>query len=750
MKKIFLTVLATVICACGEIGTSTMPVPSTTAWVDPFIGVEIGNTLPGAMLPFGMVRLSPDVAPPNHTTGYRSDRPIRGFSHNHLNGTGGGARYGNVLVIPETGPFDLFPEPERQNEYARPGYYSVLLKEHGNEIRCELTSTERVGFHRYTFSEPAGQLTADELLRGYSSGTKIHGRILIDASAIINMVEAEPTHNVKSGVNIVSDREIEGYGRFRGGWGGENPYTIYFAARFDRPFDACGTWKGSDSSNNLQQEGANVGSWSEFVLPQRGEVGLQIAISYISTEQAWRNMEQTAEKEFNDVRNAADSIWNSSLGLIQVEGGTPELKTVFYSALYHTMLMPTDLGTDENPGWSSEQRHFWDFYTLWDTYRTVMPLYTLIMPERQRDIIRCLLDIYDHRGWLPDAWTAGDYAYEQGGSNSDVVIADAVVKRLGGFSVPHAYEAIKHNADIISDNPYKYGRDLYEYEKYGYLSDNIKNGSSKSLEYAYEDFCVAQVANALGFEKDREMYSERSGNWINLFDSETHFFWAKDTRGDWMPGFSPTFRRPDYWNGPYFYEGTPWNYATYVPHDMQRLIGLHGGPENFKEFLDELFDGEYYEIGNEPGFLTPYLYHYAGRPDCSTERVRTLLDEFRTGRRGLPGQDDSGAMSAWFIFGSLGIFPVAGQDVYMIGSPLFTKSSIQLENGRFFTIKAPNTSSKNKYVCEATLNGEKWNRCWFTHADIAKGGELVLEMGSEPSDWGRDCPPPSLSDSQIR
>ncbi len=746
MNNYFLTAAAVVLCACGEAGAPSGLAPAPTAWVDPFIGVEIGNTLPGAMLPFGMVRLSPDVAPPNHTTGYRSDRPIRGFSHNHLSGTGGGARYGNVLVIPETGPCDLLPEPVRQDEYARPGYYSVLLKEHGKEIRCELTASERVGFHRYTFSEPAGRLTADELLRGYAAGVEIRGRVLIDVSAIIDMVEAESTHNVKSGVKILSDRELEGYGRFRGGWGGENPYTVYFAARFDRPFDACGTWKGADFTADSLREGVNIGAWSEFVLPQRGEVGLRVAISYVSTEQAWRNMESVADRDFDGVRNAADSIWNHVLGLLRVEGGTPELKTVFYTGLYHALMMPTDLGMDENPGWSSGQHHFWDFYTLWDTYRTVMPLYTLILPERQREIVRCLLDIYDHRGWLPDAWTAGDYAYVQGGSNADVVIADAVVKKLGGFDVAHAYEAVKKNADVVSDNPYKYGRDLYEYEKYGYLSNNVRNGSSKSLEYAYDDYCIAQVAGALGLEDDRERYATRSGSWLHLFDPGTRFFWAKDAEGNWMPGFSPVFRRPDYWNGPYFYEGTPWNYATYVPHDMQRLIAEHGGPERFKAFLDELFDGGHYEIGNEPGFLTPYLYHYAGRPDCSAERVRYLLNEFRTGRRGLPGQDDSGAMSAWFVFGSMGFFPVAGQDVYLIGTPLFTRSTLMLENGRRFTVIAPNTSRENKYVCGARLNGKKWDRCWFTHTDLARGGELVLEMGPIPSDWGTKLPPPSLSD----
>ncbi len=746
MRPFVLIFLSVCLGACTPKESAPDAAFEPAAWVDPFIGVEIGNTLPGATLPFGMVRLSPDVAPPNHTTGYRSNRPIRGFSHNHLSGTGGGARYGNILVIPETGPCNLFPEPRKSDEYARPGYYSVLLREPDTEIRCELTAARRVGLHRYTFSKTTDPLTRDELVREYLPQATIRGRILIDASAIIDMVDAEPTHNVRSAVRIRSDREIEGYGRFRGGWGGENPYAVYFAARFDRPFDACGTWKGSSFSADSLCDGVEVGAWCEYLLPQHGRVELRVAISYVSVEQAWRNLEAEGSDDFETVRNRAYRIWNQTLSAIRVKGGTPEQKTVFYTGLYHALTMPTDLGEDENPRWQDGERHFWDFYTLWDTYRTVMPLYTLVYPERQREIIRCLLDIYEHRGWLPDAWTAGDYAYVQGGSNADVVIADAVVKRLGGFDVGQAYEAVKKNADVMSDNPYKYGRDLYEYEKYGYLSSRIKNGSSKSLEYAYGDFCIAQVAGALGLDKDRERYERRSGNWLNLFDPRTCFFWAKDPEGEWAPDFSPTFRRPDYWNGPYFYEGTPWNYATYVPHDMRRLIGLHGGDEPFIAFLDELFDGGHYEIGNEPGFLTPYLYHYAGRPDRSAERVRAQLEEFRTGRRGLPGQDDSGAMSAWYLFGAMGFFPVAGQDVYLIGSPLFEESTLQLENGARFTIKAPGVSSGNRYVCGATWNGKKWDRCWFSHADLTGGGELILEMGPAPCGWGEAVPPPSLSD----
>lgn len=718
---------------------------SYTNWVDPFIGVEIGNTLPGPQLPFGLVRLGPDAAPPNNTTGYRSEKPIRGFSHNHLSGTGGGARYGNILIIPQIGEINLNPTPSKYNEYAKPGFYTVTLHDKTGDVQCELTASNRAGMHRYTFFK----LKSDEtLLLNYSQKDTIHANILLDASSIINMVEAEQTQNTEGSISIVSDYQIEGYAGFKGGWGGENPYKVYFTATFDKPFSSHGTWKNNVLFKNVSnQSGTNIGAFAEFILKQKEQVQVKVAISYVSLENARNNMKEIPEWDFDKARNCADKVWNNYLSLIEVEGGTPEMNAVFYTALYHSFSMPSYLGIDdENPMWKSGKPHFWDFYTLWDTYRTIMPLYTLIKPDKQSAIVQCLLDIYKHKGWLPDAWTAGDYAYVQGGTSADVVIADAVIKGLKGFDLKEAYEAIKKNADSVSDNPYKYGRYHAEYSKLGYLSSNIKNGSSRTLEYAYDDYCIAQVAKILGKEDDYRKYLKQSYNSLNLFNPDTKFFWSKNTTGKWVSGFSPTFRRPDYWNGPYFYEGTPWNYSTYFPHDMKLLISKHGENSNFVAFLDELFDEKQYEMGNEPGFLTPYLYHYAGRPDKSFKQVRNLLNDYKVGRLGLPGQDDSGAMSAWYIFGSIGFFPVAGQDVYLIGSPLFSKTTLKLDSGKTFTIIAKKTNNQNQYVQSAKLNGEKWDKCWFSHKDIINGGELVLEMGSIPSQWGSKIPPPSISD----
>jgi predicted alpha-1,2-mannosidase len=584
-------------------------------------------------------------------------------------------------------------------------------------------------------------------LLNYSPLDTLQANILLDASTIINMVEAEVTENTESGISIVSDSQIEGFGAFKGGWGGENPYKVYFAACFDKAFTSCGTWKNGvihDAASS--QQGVNIGAYAGFRLKQQGQLQLKVAISYISIENARNNLNEISGWDFERVRTDADAAWNTYLNLIDLEGGSPEQKTVFYTALYHTFSMPTALDVDENPVWKSALPHFWDFYTLWDTYRTVMPLHTLIVPEKQSQIIQCLLDIYEHKGWLPDAWIAGDYAYVQGGNSATVAITDAIVKGVKNIDTDKAYKAMKKDADSISDNPYKYGRYLEEYNKLGYLSSNVKNGSSKTLEHAYNDYCIAQIAKKLGKEEDYRRFLKQSYNSFNLFNPETCFFWAKDAEGNWIPDFSPTFRIPDYWNGPYFYEGTPWVYSSYFPHDMKFLIDKHGGNTEFIHFLDELFDGMHYEMGNEPGFLTPYLYHYAGRPDKSFERIRNFLSEFKVGRLGLPGQDDSGAMSAWYIFASMGFFPVAGQDVYLISSPLFSKSVIKSGNGKIFTITAKNVSKNNLYVQSAKLNGKNWEKCWFTHSDIKNGGELILEMGLTPSNWGRKMPPPSVSD----
>lgn len=711
-----------------------------TSYVDLFLGNVIGNTLPGPTTPFGMVKLGPDILPPNNTTGYKPDKAIAGFSHNHLSGTGGGARYGNIQVIPQVGPVNIFDTlSSKYNEYAKPGYYTVSLSKKFGDVKAELTGTDHAGFHRYSFFVYDKPDTREAYIFGHTRPQVIDANILIDATTIINSTNYELGYCTDAQITIQGKNKIEGYADFKGGWGGDNPYRVYFTALFDKNFNSYGTWNnGKTFLNSQRQQGNDIGAFTRFKIQQGEQVQVKVGISYCSQANAEKNANEIAGWDFDNIRKQANSIWNQYLSKIKINGATEEQKTIFYSALYHTLVMPAKL--ECNPRWQSDVPHSWDFYTLWDTYRTVMPLYTLILPDKQTELINTLLDIYDHKGWLPDAWTAGDYAMVQGGTSADVVIADAVVKDLKNIDYKKAYEAVRKNATTPSDNPFKYGRHG-EYFELGYCSDKIKNGSSKTLEYAYNDFCVARVAKALGKTSDYKKFLDQSKNCYNLFNHDTGFFWAKTREGRWVPGFSPTFRLPDYWNGPYFYEGTPYSYSFYVPHDVHGLIKRHGGNEKFNTFLDTLFAKKYFELGNEPGFLTSYLYIYSGRQDRTAETVRELLNDFKVGNTGLPGQDDSGAMSAWYIFSAMGFFPVAGQDIYLISSPLFSYTEMDLGNNKKFKVIAHDVSSSNKYIKKALLNQSQINRAWFRHNEIKNGGTLELFMSDTPTKWDRQAIP---------
>jgi len=703
--------------------------------VDPFWGVEGGNVFPGACLPFSMMRVGPDAEFPTPTSGYSSTKPIVGFSHTHLSGTGGGGRYGNILLTPTVGSLLLENRPSlaRANEYAKPGYYSTTLQRKDGDVHAELTSTHKTALHKYQFY--TWNKNQDSLI----------ANVLIDVS---HMISRNPKDNVVDGsITILSPTKAEGWGKFKGGWGGELPYQIFFSLLVDKPTFSSGTWTkfgAAIDSTSSSVSGKGVGGFFRFKLAQKEEVKVKVAISYLSTAQAETNLNQEMKDwDFEKVRNQAAAVWAERLGKIQVKGGSPELQSMFYSALYHTMIMPTDV-TGENPKWESKEPHFWEHYCIWDVFRCLMPLHTLIYPEQQRRIIRGLLDIYKNKGWLPDAWVAGDYADIQGGTNADVVLADALVKNLGGFDKNLAFEAMLKNADGTSWNYKRVGRNAY-YQKLGYCPENVVCGTSMTLEYSYNDFCMAQAAKILGKNNVAKSYLDKSLNYRKLFNPEVGFFWSKDSLGKWKENFTPKFTRPDHWNGPHFYEGNAYHYAAYAPHDMRGLINLYG-QKQFEILLDSIFKYEKVDVGNEPSFLTPYAYHWLGRPDKSAGAVRGLLKkDFKPGRRGLPGQDDSGALSSWYIWGMLGLYPVAGQDFYLLCSPSFKEASLSLENGKAFTMQATNPSAANIYVQSATLNGQAFTKSWISHAEISRGGTLKLVMGSKPSAFGKNSFPPSLT-----
>jgi predicted alpha-1,2-mannosidase len=411
-------------------------------------------------------------------------------------------------------------------------------------------------------------------------------------------------------------------------------------------------------------------------------------------------------------------------------------------------MMPTDI-TGDHALWQSNEPLFDDIHAVWDTYRCTYPLLTLTQPNTMRRILRSQLDIYKNRGWLPDYFRGRQYNVIQGGTNMDVVIADALVKKLGGFDSALAYEAVKKNATTPTPGSGYWslsGRHA-PYFALNYLpsvegaKQKTMSPVSVSLEYAYNDFSVAQAARAVGNEADAQRFLGQSDGVWKLFNSESKFFQPKTAEGQWVSGFDPARYAG---NEGHFYEGTAWSYRFYAPHDMAGLIERQGGAPAFVTALDEYFEKGHHNAGNEPSFLTPWLYNYAGRPDKSAERVHSLLTkDYFLAPAAYRGDDDSGSMSAWYVFNALGFYPVAGQDVYLLGSPLFASSRLTLENGRAFTISARNHAPENRYVQSATLNGRSYDRAWLRHSDIMSGAELVLQMGPRPSAWGTQNLPPS-------
>ena len=712
--------------------------PPLSRWVDSFVGVDNGGaTVPGAAVPFGFVELSPDTTH-GDTSGYSSAGAIIGFSQTHVSGTGGGSKYGNFRVTPVAGPLSVGNlNFARSDEQASPGYYAVTIAGDRGGIRCELTASRLVGMERFTFP----------------TGTE--GNIVLDASSHVLLSQ----HATHAEATVVDATHVSGSASFVGGWN-PAPYTLFFFAELSRPMLRSGTWTANMGSEQIETGRTHIegdqsrdylnhlGTFAVFDTTSDPVVQVKIAVSFISVEKARMNLDdQIPGWDFNSIRRRAENLWEDVLGKIRVSGGTEAQRRIFYSALYRSHFMPHDL-TGENVWWASAEPHYEDFYTLWDTFRTLHPLLTLIQPERQRDMIRSLLDTYRHTGWLPDARIAGANGFTQGGSNGDVLIADAVVKGMKGFDYQTAYEALVKNADVKPDDPMIEGRQLEDYKRLGFMSLSQNRSASRTLEYAYDDFCVSEVARALGRNEEADNYLRRSSNWANLWDAEKRCIRPRYADGRWLENFSGETAYPDtstaeWWDVP-FYEGSALQYSTFVPHDVRGLIERLGGDEAFTRWLDDLFDRKLYDPTNEQDLLAPYLYIHAGRPDRTADRLRELLEtSYHESRGGLPGNDDSGTMSSWYVWGAIGLYPNAGQAYYYIGSPLFRGISIDLGSGRSFVIEAAESSPENRYVQHAELNGKPLDRAWLTHSEIVSGGRLVLRLGSVRSDWGANKRPPS-------
>ncbi len=714
--------------------------------VDPFIGIAAGgNTVPGPSLPFGMVKPGPDIGANDTNSGWAPTGDINGFSQTHVSGTGGGASAGNILIQATTGkPQATGYGSPRENEHGSLGFYGVTLKRYG--IKVDLTTAARATLYRFTY--PAAS----------------QANLLLDAGHCLSSGAraGENQSIVASSIKIVSPTEISGYSSVKGGWNKQPvPYTVYFYAITDTPATSWGTWHGTSlmPGNKIEKpgNGNKSGAWLSFQTQPGQQVSVKIGISYIGVEQARENaIEEIHGFDFERTHQAAIDAWNRILSRVTIQGASPEQRRIFYTALYHSMLIPMDL-TGENPLWHSNEPYFDAFYTIWDTFRSDNPLITVIAPQQETRIVRSLIDIYRHEGWIPDGRFGFYNGRTQGGSNGDIVIADAFVKGLQGIDWQTAYAGLKKDAEIPPVDQFKEGRGgLDDWRRLGYLSvEGVDRPASKQMEYAYDDFAVATLAKGLGKTDDYQKYLARSENWKNLWDPNFEsegfqgFIRPRHRDGTWKDPFSAKDNCS--WGGDSFYEGTTWTYSLFVPQDVRELAKMSGGNSQFTARLDRFFKS-WYDPTDEPGFLSPYLYLWSNQPYKTALQAREVLSgKYHDRRDGLPGNDDSGAMSSWYVFSAMGFFPNAGQDVYLIGSPLFQSVSIQLSNRRTFTVEAKNVSSENKYVVAATLNGKPLGRAWFRHADLIQGGTLVLTMAATPSKWPTGQPPPSISDdAQIR
>ena len=721
-----------------------------SGYVDPRIGSEgLGRVFIGPSYPFGMVKPSPDCTHRPNSGWLPMPEQINGFAQTHVSGTGGGPKYGNILIMPFCGELNRTSAIDhRKYEDIKLGYYATELENSG--IKVEVTTSPRASY--YQISYPADSLKSLLIDAGFFLGE----------SPVPDAREAQQF--VGSEIQILSDTQINGYSRIRGGWNNGKAYTVYFYVETDKPFIKSATWKGNNISTENSQfdSGEKTGSLIQFS-DSDSIVQMKIGISFISALKAEQNAKnEITEWSFDSVRNQLINEWNTLFNNISIAESTPEnYKRMFYTGLYHTMLMPVDR-TGENPLWIDNEPYYDDFYAIWDTYRSSLPLITLIDSKRQSDLVRSLINIYKRDGYMPDARSGNSNGRTQGGSNADIVVADAFVKGLEGIDYELGLEAMLKDATVPpGGNEEAEGRGgLVEYINLGYVPHGIPRAGNRTVEYAYCDYAIALVAKGLGKEELANQYLKQSENWKNLWRADYEhagskgFILPRDAAGHWLDSipygksefikpkfeYTPvTFEGPWYtpWWSTFFYEATSWEYSLSIPHDVDGLIELCGGSEAFEKRLNTFFDQNLFNVNNEPSFLSPCLYHWIGKPHLSSERIHQIIkDNYNDGPIGLPGNDDSGAMSSWLAFHMMGLYPNAGQDYYLINAPLLESSVIRLSDGNEFKISTRGFSEKNKYIQSATLNGKPYHYSTLRHHDIANGGELVLKLSDKPGKWG--------------
>ena len=707
-----------------------------TRWVNPFIGTGAvqsslsGDNYPGATVPFGMVQLSPDTreAPDwAQASGYDyNDSIIYGFSHTRLSGTGA-SDFIDILLFPTISD-KRKSTFTHQHEQARPGYYQVLLKD--EKIQAELTASVHVGVHRYTCSD------GDQL------------KLWLDLDHSANKGSWN-RRIIQSQLRMVSPTVVEGY-RIITGWA--KLRKIYFHLEFSQPILSNQLYDGNRMYENTPViNGTELRGLFCFDKKWNKELICKVALSPVSIENARLNMAtEVPGWDFEYIARAAETSWEKELKKIIIQG-TDLQKKIFYTALYHTMVQPNTMSDVNGEYMASDyvtrsvakgEVHYSTF-SLWDTFRAAHPLYTLIHTHRIPDFVKSMMRQYDYYGYLPVWQLWGQDNYCMIGNHSIPVIVDAVLKGVAGVDEEKAYEAV-FNSSIVShpNSPFEV------WEKYGYMPENIQTQSvSITLEQAFDDWCVAQLAKRLGKEKDYNHFMKRSAFYRNLFNSKTGFFQPKNDKGEWIEPFDPYKYGA---NGGYpFTEGNAWQYFWYVPQNIPDLISLTGGNKAFVAKLDTFFTVSYqsgalndnasgfvgqYAHGNEPSHHVAYLYACAGEPWKTQKYVAYIMNElYNDSSSGYAGNDDCGEMSAWYVFGALGFYPVnpvSGE--YVIGTPMLEEAVIQLPGRKTFTVKAPRKEDNEVYICSMKLNGEKYTKNYITHQDIMKGGILEFVMTASP------------------
>ncbi|TWI94814.1 putative alpha-1,2-mannosidase [Mucilaginibacter frigoritolerans] len=745
------------------VSAQSIPPVKLVNYVKPFIGTSAvdttslsGSNFPGPTTPFAFVQLSPDTrdAPDDPASGYDyNDKTIVGFSHTHLSGTGVADLF-DVLLMPTTGEVKLNPGNAKISrsgyrsafshgqETARPGYYQVMLQDYG--INAELTSASHTGMHRYTF--PAS--------------TQSH--IVIDMDHSLDKKRGYWECRIIAGeIKVINNHTIEGY-RIITGWA--RLRKVYFHAEFSKPFDSVVMANGKQKPYaTTLLNGTALKAALNFSTTDHEQVTVKVALSSVSIENAKQNMmAEIPGWDFDKISSQNADEWEKELSKIIIEG-TQEQKEIFYTGLYHAFTQPNNIA-DINGDYQATDMTIrnapdkvqYSTFSLWDTYRAAHPLYTLIQPEKTAGFINTMIRQYETYGYLPIWQLWGDENYCMIGNHAIPVITDAILKGIPGIDVEKAYQAVK--ASSTTDHP---GSPFTAWEKYGYIPEDIESQSvSITVEMAYDDWCVAQLAKKLGKTADYERFIKRSAFYKNLYNAKTGFFQARNKDGNWLTPFDPLSYGGN--GGSPYTEANAWQYSWYVPQNIPDLIKLMGGDRSFTAKLDTFFTlankpgdingnasgfiGQYAH-GNEPSHHIAYLYDYAGQPWKTQYYVSKVLNElYNNSSSGYAGNEDCGQMSAWYIFSSMGFYPVnPANGIYAIGSPILKSASMTLSNDKIFSMSVKNIGKQNIYIQSVKLNGKLYNKTYITQDDIMNGSNLEFTMGAKPNkSWGtkaEDQPP---------